>query len=175
MLTLQKIQSLIKDYPDFPKPGVIFKDIMPVLSHPEGLSSFNKHFQNQLDKLNDKPDAIIGIDARGFILGAALASELNLPFVPVRKKGKLPGEVISYEYELEYGSDYLEIQKSIVRNYRNVVLVDDLLATGGTISATEKLCSHLGLNILCSLFVIELVDLCGRKKLNRPIYTMFSY
>ena len=125
MLSIQEIQSLIQDYPDFPKQGVIFRDIMPVLAHPEGLSSFNKHFENQLNQLSTQPDAIIGIDARGFILGASLASMLQLPFIPIRKKGKLPGEIISYEYELEYGSDCLEIQKSAIAGHKNIVLIDD--------------------------------------------------
>ena len=175
MLSIQEIQSLIQDYPDFPKQGVIFRDIMPVLAHPEGLSSFNKHFENQLNQLSTQPDAIIGIDARGFILGASLASMLQLPFIPIRKKGKLPGEIISYEYELEYGSDCLEIQKSAIAGHKNIVLIDDLLATGGTISAAENLCNSIGLTILSSLFVIELVDLGGREKLGRPIFSLFTY
>jgi adenine phosphoribosyltransferase len=157
-----RLRSLIKDVPDFPKPGIIFKDIGPLLASPIGISDTVKLFEAYLKGLNI--DLILGIEARGFILGAALAQSLKLGFVPVRKKGKLPGDTLDVSYDLEYGSAELEIQKGRLSQKR-VVILDDVLATGGTAQATAELVEKDGGIITSLIFLIELDFLKGREKL----------
>ena len=174
MLSINEISNLTKKHADFPRPGILFKDVMPIFKHPQGLFSLNRHFSEHIKQLSKQPDAIIGIDARGFILGSSLASFLRLPFVTIRKKGKLPGKVISCTYDLEYGTDTLEIQQENQNKYKKVVLCDDLLATGGTIMAAEKLCQNANLEVLASLFIIEIKSLLGRERISSPIFSLIA-
>ncbi len=159
------IKSLIRTIPDFPKPGVMFRDITTLLKHTEG-------FRNTIDQLAGKYhgvkiDKIAGIESRGFIIGAALAYQLNAGFIPIRKKGKLPGENFGHDYELEYGSDRLEIHTDAIQKGEKILLVDDLIATGGTAEASVKLIAKTGGQIVGCAFVIDLPALGGRKRLEK--------
>jgi adenine phosphoribosyltransferase len=153
----------IRDVPDFPKPGILFKDITPLLSHPPS-------FKAIIDRLGEvvgpiKPDVIAGIEARGFIFGAPLALALGVPFVPVRKPGKLPYRTVKVSYALEYGHDTLEMHEDAVARSARVVILDDLLATGGTAGGTAKLIEQQGGVVVAFAFAIELGFLGGRGKL----------
>ena len=155
-------QECIRDVPDFPKPGIIFKDITPMLA--DG-AAFAAVISEMAAFVGSDVDAIVGVESRGFIFGAALAHKLGLGLVTVRKPGKLPADVHSVEYELEYGMDRLEIHRDALSRGHKVVVVDDLLATGGTASATVQLIEKLGAEVAACLFVIELDFLQGRKAL----------
>lgn len=158
-----ELASLIRNVPDFPKPGIQFKDITPLLQNGP---AFRKIIDDWKGRYADrKLDAIVGVDARGFIFGTALAYAMGLPFVPVRKKGKLPHDTISEEFELEYGTDTLEVHTDAVGAGHRVVIVDDLLATGGTMAAVTKLVKKLGADIEEIAFVVELTNLGGRGRL----------
>ncbi len=164
------IKKLIRDVPNFPKEGIIFKDITPLLGSKDG-------FKHTIDKLAAKiegehPDVILGVESRGFIFGAPLAYKLNCPFVPVRKKGKLPYKTHSAEYALEYGTDSLEIHVDAFEKGSKVVIVDDLLATGGTSKAVIDLIEKCGGVVSSLLFVVELSFLNGRDQLKD--YTVHS-
>jgi len=162
MKTSQLAQN-IREIKDFPKPGISFKDITPILSNP-GLSS--SVINSFVDSLKDeKVDAVVGVESRGFLFGMLLANALSVPFVPIRKVGKLPSHTISEEYDLEYGSAKIEIHTDAIKKDWNVVIHDDLLATGGTAVASAKLVRKLGGNILSFLFVVELSFLGGKTKL----------
>jgi len=163
----------IRDIPDFPKPGIVFKDISPLLA--DG-GAFAASVSQLACLIPQETDVIVGIEARGFIFGAALAVKLGIGFVPVRKPGKLPGEVHSIEYELEYGFDVLEIHRDALSEGHKIVIVDDLLATGGTARATVDLVRQLGAEVAACLFVIELGFLGGSDLLNDvPIHSLISY
>lgn len=158
-LVLSKFRSI----PDFPKPGIIFKDITTVIKDKDAFAAVINYFA---DLYKDKKiDYVAGMEARGFIFGAALAAKLGCGFVVIRKPGKLPAETISETYELEYGTDSLEIHADAIEAGKNVVLIDDLLATGGTANAACKLVRKLAANIVALAFVLELGFLNGRKKL----------
>lgn len=161
----QKLISLIRDVKDFPKAGILFKDITPVLKEPavcrQIVSAFFKKFSNT------KIDAIVGIESRGFLFGMMLAQKFKIPFVPVRKSGKLPYKTVSYKYDLEYGSAEVEIHADAIRKGQRVLLHDDLLATGGTAAASAELVRMLGGKIAGFSFLIELAFLNGRKKLEK--------
>ena len=152
------LRDFIRDIPDFPKPGIVFKDISPLLADGRAFSSSVSQLAGLMPQ---DADVIVGMEARGFIFGAALAAQLGIGFVPVRKPGKLPGEVHSIEYELEYGFDVLEIHRDALSEGHKVVVVDDLLATGGTARATVDLVRQLGAEVAACLFVIELGFLGG--------------
>ena len=167
------LKNLISDYPDFPKKGILFRDISPILRSPAAMTSM----VNQLGDFSDRltPDYIVGIESRGFIIGTALAARQRMGFVPIRKQGKLPGKVIGVDYTLEYGKDRLEIQSGILKNQK-VLLVDDLLATGGTVKAASKLISRVGGRLVGCAFVVELLELNGRDNIpNVPIKSLVSY
>lgn len=162
-MTSDDLRNAIRSIPDFPKPGILFRDISPILESAP-------HFRAAIDLLAAECDGlepvkIVGLDARGFIFGAALAYRLGLGFVPVRKKGKLPFRTISHAYDLEYGSAEFEIHCDSILPGEKVVLVDDLLATGGTACAAVHLLRQLGANVLRALFVVELEGLGGRDQL----------
>ena len=171
--TTVNLRDYIRDIPDFPKPGIVFKDISPLLA--DG-AAFSASVSQLAALLPEGTDVIVGTEARGFIFGAALAAQLGLGFVPVRKPGKLPGEVHSIEYELEYGFDVLEIHRDALSEGHKVVIVDDLLATGGTARATVDLVRQLGAEVAACLFVIELSFLNGCDSLNDvPVHALISY
>jgi len=174
MTTLQDIAAAIRNVPDFPKPGIQFKDITPVLADA-------KLFSASIDLLtqNFKPgdvDAIVGIDARGFIFAAAAAVKLQAGFIPVRKKGKLPYQTYEQAYDLEYGTNSIAIHTDAVHPGSRVLLIDDLLATGGTAAAAAALLEKVGAKVLEINFLIELAFLEGRKKLGRyPVRSLVVY
>jgi adenine phosphoribosyltransferase len=155
--------GLIRDIPDFPKPGIVFKDITPVLQHPE---AFGQVIGAMADYARSKkPDVIVGIESRGFILGAPVALALDKGFVPVRKIGKLPHETVQCEYALEYGTAAVEMHKDAVSPGQRVIIIDDLLATGGTAAAAARLVEELGGQVVGMVFLIELGFLNGRSQL----------
>ncbi len=164
MSDLQKrLDATIRDIPDFPKPGILFKDITPVLSDPALLGDC---IESLRASYADKGiDAVVGMESRGFIFGTPLALALNAAFVPARKPGKLPYESVGYEYELEYGTNRLEMHVDAIKPGQRVLVVDDLLATGGTADATCKLIRKLGGEVVALCFVVELGFLNGRSKL----------
>ncbi|MEC8997246.1 MAG: adenine phosphoribosyltransferase [Candidatus Thermoplasmatota archaeon] len=171
---VEKIASRIRNVPDFPKKGIMFKDITPVLSDIHTLRASVKEMVAPF--VNSGIDIVVGIESRGFIFGAPIADMLNCSFVPVRKPGKLPWKTESVSYELEYGTDALEIHKDAIAEGQNVLIVDDLLATGGTAEATCKLVSKLGGNIKGLSVLIELEDLNGRKRLNQyNVHSLVQY
>ncbi len=167
---MERIKGLIRDVPNFPKEGIIFKDITPLLGHREAFSETIDILAEKIE--GERPDVIVAVESRGFIFGAPLAYKLRAGFVPVRKKGKLPYKTHSAEYELEYGTDILEIHEDAFEEGANVVIVDDLLATGGTSMAVIELVKKLGGNISSLLFLVELSFLDGREKLKD--YTVHS-
>ena len=164
----------MRDVPDFPKRGIMFKDITPVLSDVNTLRASVKEMAAPFMSLGI--DIVVGIESRGFIFGAPIADLLNAGFVPVRKPGKLPWKTESVSYELEYGTDTLEIHEDAITEGQNVLIVDDLLATGGTAEATCKLVSKLGGNIKGLSVLIELEALNGRKRLNQyNVHSLVQY
>ncbi|ACB51648.1 adenine phosphoribosyltransferase [Crocosphaera subtropica ATCC 51142] len=170
------LKGLIRDIPNFPKPGIVFRDITTLLSDAEGLRYTIDTLTEKCKAANLSPDYIVGMESRGFLFGVPLAYQLNAGFVPVRKPGKLPAAVHQVEYELEYGTDSLEIHQDALNNHHNVLIVDDLMATGGTAKATADLLEKIGCNVLGFAFIIELKALEGRKKLpNLPIISLVDY
>lgn len=157
------IESYIRDIPNFPKEGIVFKDITPLLNSPEARAEVLKQIKANLPEV--KIDRVIGVESRGFFFGILLAQELGAGFVPVRKKGKLPFDTISAAYELEYGTDNLEIHTDAIQKGENVLIHDDVLATGGTIKAVTELVEKLGGKIVQINFLMELEFLNGREKI----------
>lgn len=168
------LKTLIRDIPDFPKPGIMFRDITTLLRDPVGLKYTIDLLAQQVEDLS--PEYIVGMESRGFIFGAALAYQLGIGFVPVRKPGKLPAQVHSAEYILEYGTDKLEIHQDAIERHRRVLIVDDLIATGGTAVATTRLLQAVSANLVGCAFVIELDALNGRSHLpDVPIISLVHY
>lgn len=166
------IKSLIRTIPDYPKKGILFRDITTLLENPEG-------FRSMIDQLaakykNQNIDIIAGIEARGFVVGAALAYALNKGFVTVRKKGKLPGETFSQDYQLEYGTDTIEIHKDAIKKGQNVLIVDDLLATGGTAIGAVSLVEKVGGIVTDTCFIVDLPALKGGEKLKERNISYFA-
>ena len=171
---MYNIKDLVRDVRDYPKPGIVFKDITPILSNIDALRTSIKEMAAPFTNLGI--DIVVGIESRGFIFGAPIADLLNAGFVPVRKPGKLPWKTKSVSYELEYGTDALEIHEDAITEGQNVLIVDDLLATGGTAEATCKLVSKLGGNIKGLSVLIELEALNGRKRLNQyNVHSLVQY
>ncbi|KAI9014121.1 adenine phosphoribosyltransferase [Hyaloraphidium curvatum] len=163
------VQSKIRIIPDFP-----IKDIMPIFQDPLAVEAIITHFTHHLLVAGPKVDVIVGLDARGFLFGPILAQRLHCSFVPVRKKGKLPGDVIVYQYKKEYGVDEFEMQKDSVKPGQNVVVVDDLIATGGSAKGAGELVTQLGGKVIEYLFVVELVALKGAEALSAPVYSFIK-
>jgi adenine phosphoribosyltransferase len=168
-IAVDKIKTAVREIPDFPKPGIMFKDIMPVLKDPLLLNQVVDYFYHQLK--DKRVQYVVGIESRGFILGSALAYKLNAGFVPIRKHGKLPGLVERHEYDLEYGTDIVEIHTDAFEPGSRVVLIDDLLATGGTAAAAVKLIDKLQGDLVAIMFLIELTFLNGRTQLPTLVNT----
>jgi len=161
MMTADDLKTLVRTIPDFPKPGILFRDVTTLIGHGEG-------FAASVALLADRAQgaqAIAGIEARGFIFGAAVAARMGLPFVPVRKPGKLPVPVLAMDYALEYGTDTLEVDPGAIADGQRVVLIDDLIATGGTALAAAQLIARAGGVVAHALFVIDLPDLGGADRL----------
>lgn len=167
-----RLEEHIREVPDFPKKGIRFKDIMPLLAAPEAFEAAIE----RLAVMVQRPDAVIGIESRGFLFGAPLALHWRVPFVPARKFGKLPGKTVRQVYSLEYGEDTLELHADALAPGQRAVVVDDLLATGGTAAATLGLVRQLGATVEATLFLIELRGLGGREKLAPvPVEALLSY
>ena len=170
----EHLKQLIREVPDFPKPGILFYDITTLLKDNVGfamlIDALSEHY------LNSGIDLVLGIEARGFIFGPALAYRLNAGFVPIRKPRKLPAETVKWTYDLEYGQDTLEIHKDAIQSGQRVIIVDDLLATGGTANACVQLARSLGGNIAGMGFVVELDFLNGRKKFEgTEVFSLLHY
>ena len=162
---MKKVEDYVVSIPDFPEPGIIFRDVTSVLQDAEGLQLAIDGIQEKLKGIEF--DVIAGTESRGFIFGMPVADNLGKPFVLVRKKGKLPRETVSMEYELEYGSAEIEMHRDSIRPGQKVVLIDDLIATGGTIEAAAKLVELLGGEVVKMVFLMELAGLKGRDRLKK--------
>jgi adenine phosphoribosyltransferase len=173
-INVEALKALVRTVPDFPKPGILFYDITTLLKDKTGFAKLIDAFAGHY--IERKVDLVLGIEARGFIFGPALAYRLNAGFVPVRKPGKLPAAVERVSYDLEYGSDALEIHKDAIQPGQRVVLVDDLLATGGTMEATVKLARQLGGEIVGLAFAVELDFLKGRERFKEfDVFSLLHY
>ncbi len=160
---MKKVEDYVRTIPDFPEPGIMFRDVTSVLQDPDGLKLSIDEMIKLLDGVEF--DVVAGAESRGFIFGVPVAYELGKSFIPVRKKGKLPCETVSAEYELEYGTACIEIHKDAIKPGQKVVIIDDLIATGGTIEAAAKLIEQLGGEVVKIVFLMELAGLNGRAKL----------
>jgi adenine phosphoribosyltransferase len=172
---MEELKKKIREIPDFPKPGILFYDVTTLLKDPLGLRAaidiFSERYKDQ------QIQKVLGIESRGFIIGPAVACHLGAGFVPIRKPGKLPAGTISETYELEYGTDTLEVHKDAVEPGERVVIVDDLIATGGTAAAAIRMAQQLGAEIVECAFLVELEFLAGREKLPQgiPIFSVLKY
>tara|TARA_B100001540_G_scaffold301038_1_gene307075 strand:+ start:142 stop:660 length:519 start_codon:yes stop_codon:yes gene_type:complete len=167
------LKEHIRGIPDFPIPGILFYDISTLLSNPKAWSFALDELEKIVSEWN--PDILAGIESRGFLLASALADRMDLPMTMIRKKGKLPGDVISYEYDLEYGTDIIEIQSDALAAGSKVVILDDLLATGGTLKASIELCEKVGANVIGSAVIIELEFLNGKENMQKTVKSLVKY
>lgn len=171
---MEELKNLIREVPDFPKPGILFYDLTTLLKDKDGLQKVINALTDQYQGKNI--DKVVGIEARGFIFAPTLAYNLNAGFVPVRKQGKLPAETISATYELEYGEDILEMHRDSIERGQQVLIVDDLIATGGTAAATARMVKQLGGEVVAFAFVVELEALHGPAKLDGyDVFSMLKY
>lgn len=164
--TIKKLKQQIRTVPNFPIEGIMFRDITPLLNSGEYLNKVTDMFVSICTHNNWRPDAIVGPEARGFIFGPLLAAKLGIGFIPIRKPGKLPSSTIKIEYSLEYGTNTLEMHDDAIMPGTKVIIIDDLLATGGTVEACAKLCQQQGAEVIGNLFLIELEGLGAREKLS---------
>lgn len=171
-MTPQEILAQIRNIPDFPKKGVMFKDITTALNQPQVLKAIIDNLYDMVKSLNI--DCIAAIESRGYLFGAPLAYKMGAGLVLIRKPGKLPAEVLREEYSLEYGADALEMHKDAVINFKNVLIVDDLLATGGTAKAAIRLVQKAGVNVAGCLFLLELTSLSSTADISTPIYSLIK-
>jgi adenine phosphoribosyltransferase len=172
-VSIEALRSAIRDVPDYPRPGILFKDITPLLAAPES-------FRGALDLLQERaaamrPERMVAIESRGFILGAALADRLGVGLAPVRKKGKLPWRRVGCTYDLEYGTDTVEMHEDAVAAGERVLVVDDVIATGGTAQASGRLVEALGATVSAFVFLVELTFLKGRARLPGEVLTLIRY
>jgi len=167
------LKQHIRSVPDFPKPGILFYDISTLIAHPAAWQETVRRLSGAVSA--HRPDLLAGIESRGFLVTAPLAYQLGLGFIMVRKKGKLPGRTIPYTYDLEYGSDTLEVQAEAIRPGQRVVLLDDLLATGGTMRAATSLLRKVGASVVGAAVLIELAFLNGRAEIDVPLTALMSY
>jgi adenine phosphoribosyltransferase len=171
--THMNIKDHIRSIPDFPKPGILFYDISTLLAHPDAWRETVRRLAEHVGA--EKPDLLVGIESRGFLVAAPLALALGCGFVMVRKRGKLPGATVPFTYDLEYGTDTIEIQADAIEPGRRVVVLDDLLATGGTLNAAIQLCRKVGAEVTGAAAIIELSFLGGRAKLDVPFHSIIAY
>ncbi|MHB8836435.1 MAG: adenine phosphoribosyltransferase [Candidatus Methylomirabilia bacterium] len=169
----EKLKRLIRDIPDFPKPGINFKDLTPMLRDPAGFGKAVDLLASRY--VGKKIDVVVGVEARGFIIGAALAYRLGAGVILIRKPGKLPYKTHRTIYELEYGTDTLEIHQDSITEGQRVVIADDLLATGGTMNAAVKLVEQQGGSIVECAFLVELLFLNGKEKLGHPVFSLIQF
>jgi len=172
--TSDTIQNLIRVIPDHPRPGVLYQDMASVFNAPQGVQHVMSLFRDYISDNNIEFNRIIGLDARGFPMAGALSSETGIPFSMARKKGKLPGETIFTEYELEYGTDELHLQTDAINKGDQVLIIDDVIATGGTIEAVIKLTDRFEADVVCILSIMELEFLGGGAKLRDSGYNVYS-
>lgn len=174
-LTLS-LQSALRQFPDFPSPGILFEDILPLFADPQLHQGLVRALELAVTKQfgGAKPDIVVGLDARGFLFGPSLALRLGAGFVPVRKRGKLPGPCETAEFVKEYGSDFFQMQQGAIKSGQKVLIVDDIIATGGSASAAGSLVKKLGGTTIGYLFILELDFLKGRDKLDAPVYTLLT-
>ncbi len=172
-MLLEEIDKSIKTYPDFPEKGIFFRDIMPIFSKPELFSELIENMASA--PIFKDVEAIIAIDARGFLFASGIALKLGIPMIVARKPGKLPGHLITKSYELEYGSNSLSMQIESLKPFQKYAIVDDLLATGGTVQCVSNIVKSLGKEVLGLLVVIELSKLNGTLKLDFPVFSQISY
>lgn len=162
---MKKLEDYVRSIPDFPEPGIIFRDVTSILQDADGLQLAIDSIQEELKGVD--VDVIVGTESRGFIFGVPVAYNLHKPFIPVRKKGKLPCETISMDYDLEYGSATIEMHQDSIQPGQKVVIIDDLIATGGTVEAAAKMIESLGGQVVKIVFLMELAGLKGRERLNK--------
>jgi adenine phosphoribosyltransferase len=167
------LKDHIRSVPDFPKPGILFYDISTLLAHADAWRETVRRLHTALEP--HRPDLLVGIESRGFLVAAPLAYSLGCGFIMVRKKGKLPGPTIRFTYDLEYGSDTIEIQEGAIRPGQRIIVMDDLLATGGTMAAAIALCRKVGGDVTAAACIIELSFLGGRKRFEVPFTSMIAY
>ena len=167
------LKQKIRTIPDFPEPGILFRDITTLLSDAEALNETIERFAEHYK--NEKIDVVVGVESRGFIIGTPLAIRMGLGFIPIRKAGKLPGPTHGVDYDLEYGKDRVEVHQDAIPEGSRVLLVDDLIATGGTIEGSAKLVKKVGGVIVGYAFVIELTDLKGRERLQEPVFSLIEF
>jgi adenine phosphoribosyltransferase len=167
------LKKHIRAVPDFPKPGILFYDISTLLAHAQAWQATVQRLEQALKPY--RPELLVGIESRGFLVAAPLALDLGCGFVMVRKRGKLPGPTIPYTYDLEYGSDTIEIQADAIKPGQRVIVLDDLLATGGTLGAAVRLCRQVGAEVLAAACIIELAFLRGRERIDVPFTSVVSY
>ena len=176
MTTDINLKDLVRTIPDYPKPGIMFRDITTLLAHANGFKACVEQLARPFS--NRRIQSVAGIEARGFILGGAVAHQVSAGFVPIRKKGKLPFETVRIAYSLEYGIDEMEMHKDAVSQGERVVLVDDLIATGGTAEGAVKLLRNMGAEVLAACFIVDLPELGGAAKLRElgvPVRTLVSF
>jgi adenine phosphoribosyltransferase len=172
-MTLEELRSYVRDVPDFPKPGIVFKDITPMIATGAALAEV---VERVAERYRGSIDVVLGIESRGFIIGAPVAHRLGLGLTLVRKPGKLPSETYTASYDLEYGTDSLQIHRDAFAHKSRVLIVDDLLATGGTASAAIELVRRLGGEVAGCAFIIELAFLKGRRRLDAPdVFSLLTY
>ena len=169
---MKKLESLIKTYNDFPKKGIAFKDLLEIIQDSEVFRELI--FQMSSNKIIKNSEAIISIDARGFIFGSAISFQASKPMIVARKPGKLPGELIQEQYDLEYGKNFLSIQKESIKKFNSYAIVDDLLATGGTVNCVSKLINKSGKKVSGLLTVVELLELKGKSRFDFPVEAVLS-
>jgi len=167
------LKAHIRQVPDFPRPGILFHDISTLLANAEAWGETVTRLTRWVEPF--EPELLVGIESRGFLVAAPLAYNLGCGFIMVRKKGKLPGRIIPHSYALEYGSDTVEVQEDAVPKGARVVIVDDLLATGGTLQASAELLAKVGADVVGSVTIIELAFLNGRRRLSMPFTSLISY
>ena len=170
---MDELKEKIRTIPDFPKPGIQFRDITTLLADPQAFKTVVERFVERYK--DEQIDLVVGVESRGFIIGAPLALRLEKGCIPVRKAGKLPGPIHGVEYDLEYGTDRVEVHQDAIPSGSRVLMVDDLLATGGTIEGSSRLIEKAGGVIAGYAFVIELIDLKGRNRLNHPIFSLVTF